>query len=143
MSRESFDSYRRSFDISARSPISCFSDSESMLASRTSLDSSRLSLQERRRADWPEDLVLEDDDEAAFEDVRLGEDTAPAVVIKVIAAEQVTPMKKKGLFARFGAEGEHNVSGFFSSSKKRQNDAELNSVSESEPLPPMKELTEV
>jgi hypothetical protein len=138
MSRESFDSYRRSFDISARSPIPRFNDSDSMLASsRYSIDSSIQSLHERRKADCPEDCVLEAEEEALFEDVGLSEEdgTTSAVVIQVVAADKVTPVKKKGLFARFGGEGEHNVTGFFSSSKKRQNDADTKNEPEPAPEP--------
>jgi hypothetical protein len=137
MSRESFDSYRRSFDISARSPIPCFNDSDSILATRRSIDSSKLSAHERRRADWPEDHVPEDDEEEAdFEDIRLAEDANAVVTIKVITAENVMPAKKKGLFSRFGGESEHNGSGFFSSSKKRQSDTDMKSVPDPESPPP-------
>ncbi|OJJ49678.1 hypothetical protein ASPZODRAFT_163764 [Penicilliopsis zonata CBS 506.65] len=80
ISRESFDSYRRSFDISARSPIS-YNDA---LPPRTSLDSrfSRLTSPRDRRFNCPESM-----EEEAFEDVGLNDDVKP---------------KKKGLFARFG-----------------------------------------
>ncbi|EGE00227.1 hypothetical protein TESG_07543 [Trichophyton tonsurans CBS 112818] len=91
ISRESFDSYRRSFDISARSPVSQHSD---IAASRTSLDS-RLS-----RATCPRSSTngnsLEpptdrnngaDEVEDPFEDVSLADESKP---------------KKRGLFSRFG-----------------------------------------
>jgi hypothetical protein len=103
MSRESFDSYRRSFvryilsssfqccsllssqDILARSPIT---DTDSLY--RRSLDSSILvppspaqtTLQERRKQDWP-------DGEDYFEDVKLNEEMRPAARIR-------------GLFSKFG-----------------------------------------
>ncbi|KAL2872063.1 uncharacterized protein BJX67DRAFT_98149 [Aspergillus lucknowensis] len=85
ISRESFDSYRRSFDISARSPI-IYPDA---MPSRTSLDSrfSHLSSPSGQRlAKHPERETTEEDQ---FEDVGLdnGDDTKP---------------KKKGIFSRFG-----------------------------------------
>ncbi|PGH30254.1 hypothetical protein GX50_06971 [[Emmonsia] crescens] len=99
ISRESFDSYRRSFDISARSPIS-LSDTG---ASRTSLDSrfSRLTTPRSTISghtfDPPpkspyevreHELEKEHEQEhEQFVDVGLNEDTKP---------------KKKGFFARFG-----------------------------------------
>ncbi|OAX80503.1 hypothetical protein ACJ72_05160 [Emergomyces africanus] len=101
ISRESFDSYRRSFDISARSPIS----QTDTAASRTSLDSrfSRLTtprstisghtfdLQPKSPYEVREherDRVQEQDQvQEQFVDVGLNEDTKT---------------KKKGFFARFG-----------------------------------------
>ncbi|OJD18838.1 hypothetical protein AJ78_01171 [Emergomyces pasteurianus Ep9510] len=97
ISRESFDSYRRSFDISARSPIS----QSDTAASRTSLDSrfSRLTTPRStisgHTLDTPPKFpyeVREHEHEHAqeqgqFVDVGLNEDTKP---------------KKKGFFARFG-----------------------------------------
>jgi len=130
MSRESFDSYRRSFDISARSPLPYFSDSN--LATRLSLESSKTSLEDRRRVEWPEDHVEkapEKDEEDILEDVRL-DDGVPQVMEQAKQADKVTPPKKKGLFARFGGDNESNGSGFFSSSKKRESDAELKKIVE-------------
>ncbi|CEN62221.1 hypothetical protein ASPCAL08859 [Aspergillus calidoustus] len=85
ISRESFDSYRRSFDISARSPI-IYPDT---MPSRTSLDSrfSRLTSSSGQRFEkHPQPETMEEDH---FEDVGLddGDDAKP---------------KKKGLFSRFG-----------------------------------------
>ncbi|KAF5859331.1 hypothetical protein ETB97_002993 [Aspergillus alliaceus] len=83
ISRESFDSYRRSFDISARSPVS-YSD---VLPSRTSLDSrfSRLpSPYERSPRKQPTSM-----EEEHFEEVGLDDDN------------EAKP-KKKGIFSRFG-----------------------------------------
>ncbi|KAF7594109.1 hypothetical protein BBP40_010107 [Aspergillus hancockii] len=83
ISRESFDSYRRSFDISARSPVS-YSDA---LPSRTSLDSrfSRLpSPYEKGPVTRPTAM-----DEEQFEEVGLDDDS------------EAKP-KKKGLFSRLG-----------------------------------------
>ncbi|KAL4941319.1 hypothetical protein BDV06DRAFT_194681 [Aspergillus oleicola] len=104
ISRESFDSYRRSFDISARSPIT-YHDT---LPSRTSLDSrfSRLpsatsvstSTFGHRSFDRPPSTTMEED---SFEDVGLNDD------------EDAKP-KKKGIFSRF-ASGDESQSG--SSSK--------------------------
>ncbi|QKX56032.1 uncharacterized protein TRUGW13939_03132 [Talaromyces rugulosus] len=83
ISRESFDSYRRSFDISAKSPVA----QPDGLPSRTSLDS-RISRQNGRlcvenTVERPQSM-----EEEAFEEVGL-------------ADEDIKP-KKKGLFARFG-----------------------------------------
>ncbi|KAJ9205896.1 hypothetical protein DTO164E3_1149 [Paecilomyces variotii] len=83
ISRESFDSYRRSFDISARSPVS----QVDTLPSRTSLDS-RFSRITSRSAingstfDRPQSM-----EEERFEDVVLGDDVKP---------------RKKGIFSRIG-----------------------------------------
>ncbi|PWY81950.1 hypothetical protein BO70DRAFT_379902 [Aspergillus heteromorphus CBS 117.55] len=82
ISRESFDSYRRSFDISARSPI-CYSDA---MPSRTSLDSrvSRMtSLSSAGLRKQPETM-----EEEQFEEVGLDD-------------EEVKP-KRKSIFSRFG-----------------------------------------
>ncbi|KAF7117588.1 hypothetical protein CNMCM5793_006640 [Aspergillus hiratsukae] len=83
ISRESFDSYRRSFDISARSPVS-YTDT---MPSRTSLDSrfSHMSPQSTPYTNGfskPEAM-----EEEKFEDVGLDD-------------EEVKP-KKKGIFSRF------------------------------------------
>lgn len=83
ISRESFDSYRRSFDVSARSPIINHEP-----ATRQSLDSGRFarlprtSLHERRLNSQP--LT----EEERFEDVGLND-------------EQKTQPKKKGFFSKF------------------------------------------
>ncbi|KAI9928797.1 hypothetical protein ASPWEDRAFT_36585 [Aspergillus wentii DTO 134E9] len=82
ISRESFDSYRRSFDISARSPVS-YTDA---LPSRTSLDSrfSHLtSASSQRLNGFEKPRAMEDEH---FEEVGLDDDVKP---------------KKKGIFARF------------------------------------------
>ncbi|KAL5341853.1 hypothetical protein BJX70DRAFT_358115 [Aspergillus crustosus] len=85
ISRESFDSYRRSFDISARSPI-IYPDA---MLSRTSLDSrfSRLTSPSGKRLDDRREnpATMEEDQ---FEEVGLED-------------EEAKP-KKKGIFSRFG-----------------------------------------
>jgi len=92
ISRESFDSYRRSFDISARSPITdCITETypRQSLDARRSVDTRRSratprsSLQQAR----PEsrDQVLEE----GFEEVGLNDEPKPQP-------------KKRSLFARFG-----------------------------------------
>ncbi|KAF9740578.1 hypothetical protein PMIN06_000303 [Paraphaeosphaeria minitans] len=100
ISRESFDSYRRSFDISARSPIpDCLDprtrqslDARRSLDTRRSLDvrrsraPPRVSLQERRPASSANEGVPE---EGGFEDVGLNDEPKPQP-------------KKRGIFARFG-----------------------------------------
>lgn len=100
ISRESFDSYRRSFDISARSPIPDFDsrprqslDARRSLEARRSLDvrrsraPPRSSLQERR-IDRPDESTAEE----GFEEVGLNDEPKPAP-------------KKRGIFARFGDSG--------------------------------------
>ncbi|TID21264.1 hypothetical protein E6O75_ATG04659 [Venturia nashicola] len=84
ISRESFDSYRRSFDISARSPIPSFDERpRQSLDSRRVLHSSasRPSFQ-GRHIDRPHEPV-----EEGFEEVGLNDEAKP---------------KKRGLFSRFG-----------------------------------------
>lgn len=84
ISRESFDSYRRSFDISAKSPVPQYDQ----LPPRPSLDSrlSRPYFDSVLDNQKPE--KVQSMDEESFEDIGLGDD-------------HVKP-KKKGLFARFG-----------------------------------------
>ncbi|KAK0104670.1 hypothetical protein ONS95_004944 [Cadophora gregata] len=83
ISRESFDSYRRSFDISARSPVVGHE------IGRQSLDSARLprlprsAMNERRFERQPPTA------EEGFEDVGLND-------------EQAKQTKKKGFFSKFG-----------------------------------------
>lgn len=89
ISRESFDSYRRSFDISAKSPIVVHET-----IPRQSLDSARFprlprsSINERRFDRQPPTA------EENFEDVGLNDD------------QKHQQPKKRGFFAKFG--GEHN-----------------------------------
>ncbi|EKG19436.1 hypothetical protein MPH_03299 [Macrophomina phaseolina MS6] len=88
ISRESFESYRRSFDISARSPVVEPHD----IRPRQSLDSRRLprsSLNERR-FERPISTTEED-----FEDVGLNDEPPKP------------QQKKKGFFARFGDSSEN------------------------------------
>ncbi|CAI7568106.1 unnamed protein product [Penicillium bialowiezense] len=82
ISRESFDSYRRSFDISARSPIN-HADSG---PSRTSLDSrcSRLTPSATHSTSFSKPDIME---EEPFEEVGLSDEVKP---------------KKKGFLSRFG-----------------------------------------
>ncbi|KAJ5158752.1 uncharacterized protein N7500_008403 [Penicillium coprophilum] len=82
ISRESFDSYRRSFDISARSPI-IHPDAG---PSRTSLDSrfSRLTPSGTQSSSFTKPDPME---EEAFEEVGLNDEVKP---------------KKKGFLSRFG-----------------------------------------
>ncbi|KAF2866766.1 hypothetical protein BDV95DRAFT_611441 [Massariosphaeria phaeospora] len=109
ISRESFDSYRRSFDISGSSPMpdsidgrphQSF-DARRSFDTRRSLDvrrsraPPRASLQERR----PETAHPATAEEA-FEDVGLNDDPKPQ--------PQPQPAKKRGLFARFGDSSSSN-----------------------------------
>ncbi|KAL4774947.1 hypothetical protein BDW60DRAFT_204872 [Aspergillus nidulans var. acristatus] len=83
ISRESFDSYRRSFDISARSPI-VYPDN---MPSRTSLDSrfSHITSTSGYSGQRPTPTMEEDQ----FEDVGLNDDTE-------------SKPRKRGIFSRFG-----------------------------------------
>ncbi|KAJ4995389.1 hypothetical protein K4K48_010440 [Colletotrichum sp. SAR 10_66] len=83
ISRESFDSYRRSFDISARSPIP-----QTDLPQRQSLDSARFPRLPRSAIDRRSDRDLPTADEG-FEDVGLDD-------------HKQQPSRKRGLFSRFG-----------------------------------------
>ncbi|KAJ9663792.1 hypothetical protein H2201_005513 [Coniosporium apollinis] len=96
ISRESFDSYRRSFDISARSPIP---DMDSF--PRQSLDSRRARMPNER---MPSDRLprsslsidrVEPTPEEGFEEVGLNDEVKP---------------KRRGLFSRFGDSSEANSS---------------------------------
>ncbi|KZF22283.1 hypothetical protein L228DRAFT_247938 [Xylona heveae TC161] len=82
ISRESFDSYRRSFDISARSPVI----QPEGYAPRQSLDS-RTSRLPRSAVNGKHFDPPKVTDEEPFEDIGLNDDTKP---------------KKKGIFSRFG-----------------------------------------
>ncbi|KAM0329992.1 hypothetical protein ACHAQA_004161 [Verticillium albo-atrum] len=88
ISRESFDSYRRSFDISARSPMPSHD-----LPARQSLDSHRFPRLPRsafdRKAVATEPPTVE---ESNFEDVGLNDEHKHGG----------QPQRKRGLFARFG-----------------------------------------
>lgn len=95
ISRESFDSYRRSFDISARSPIHYPNESTTP---RQSLDS-RL----QRQPGLNENGTSEPEprksaEEEGFEDVGLND-------------EAKQPPKKRGIFARFGDNVDNQTTG--------------------------------
>ncbi|KAH7095846.1 hypothetical protein FB567DRAFT_41721 [Paraphoma chrysanthemicola] len=97
ISRESFDSYRRSFDISARSPIDCGGETypRQSLDARRSVDTRR-SLDVRRSRATPRSSMQQHREstdqvpEEGFEEVGLNDEPKPQ------------PQKKRGLFARFG-----------------------------------------
>ncbi|KAF3007213.1 hypothetical protein G7054_g10802 [Neopestalotiopsis clavispora] len=97
ISRESFDSYRRSFDITARAPIS------HDFPARTSLDSARFprmprtSVRDRSFDREPPTA------EEGFEDVGLNDDATNK-------PQQQAP-KKRSLFARFGDSQEPSTHG--------------------------------
>jgi len=106
ISRESFDSYRRSFDISARSPIpDCTTETypRQSLDARRSIDARR-SLDVRRSRATPRSSMQQHRDstdqpavpEEGFEDVGLNDEPKPQ------------PQKKRGLFARFGDNNNHS-----------------------------------
>lgn len=96
ISRESFDSYRRSFDISAKSPVVVIDS-----APRGSLDSSRFprlprsSLNERRFGHFGQEPPTP---EESFEEVGLNDD-------KPSPQTQQPPARKRGFFSKFG--GDH------------------------------------
>ncbi|KAL2353911.1 hypothetical protein BJ546DRAFT_86593 [Cryomyces antarcticus] len=125
ISRESFDSYRRSFDISARSPIP-----DPDVRPRQSLDMRRVPVSRasvaRSRVERPETTA-----EEGFEDVGLNDEVKP---------------KKRGLFARFGDSSETSANtpadakptsshhGFFMGRKRGQSGqgAELGNINGSD-----------
>lgn len=99
ISRESFDSYRRSFDVSAKSPVTTHD-----APTRQSLDSARfprprMSMTERR----PEPPTVEE----PFEDVGLGEDQYPQDSQQPQKQQQPPPHKKRGFFSKFGHSESH------------------------------------
>ncbi|KAL3428011.1 hypothetical protein PVAG01_01520 [Phlyctema vagabunda] len=94
ISRESFDSYRRSFDISARSPVLANDPNRN---TRQSLDSRmpripRSAMNERRFERQPPTA------EEGFEDVGLNDES------------KQPPPKKKGFFSKFGDSSEERSS---------------------------------
>ncbi|KAK9417211.1 hypothetical protein SUNI508_09015 [Seiridium unicorne] len=99
ISRESFDSYRRSFDITAKSPI------VHDIPSRSSLDSARFprmprtSVRDRSFDREPPTA------EEGFEDVGLHDETNKQ------QQSQTQAPKKRSLFARFGDSQEPNTHG--------------------------------
>ncbi|KAI9894364.1 MAG: hypothetical protein M1814_003120 [Vezdaea aestivalis] len=86
ISRESFDSYRRSFDISARSPV-ILPDTPP----RHSLESWSARAPRSLRSDPRSDLTSPTQEET-FEEVKLADDPKP--------------QKKRGIFGRFGDSSE-------------------------------------
>ncbi|KAM7196058.1 hypothetical protein V8F33_006350 [Rhypophila sp. PSN 637] len=95
ISRESFDSYRRSFDISAKTPITeavprQSLDSHSSRFPRMPPRSSALKQQEQRRFEQREPPTPEE----GFEDVGLNDDAKQAAV----------PPKRRGFFSKFGTD---------------------------------------
>ncbi|KXX75378.1 hypothetical protein MMYC01_207498 [Madurella mycetomatis] len=100
ISRESFDSYRRSFDICAKSPI--IQPVDSILPPRQSLDSKRfpgaaprstLSLEQQRLRQWQLEREPPTPEER-FEDVGLNDSSE----------NKQQPQKKRGFFAKFGGD---------------------------------------
>lgn len=103
ISRESFDSYRRSFDISARSPVTdCVSETypRQSLDARRSVDTRR-SLDARRSRATPRSSMQQGRPDSRdqvpeehFEDVGLNDEPKPQP-------------KKRSLFSRFGDNNNH------------------------------------
>lgn len=99
ISRESFDSYRRSFDISARSPVTDVGNEtypRQSLDARRSVDARR-SLDVRRSRATPRSSMQQSRPESqpqvpeeGFEDVGLNDEP------------KAQPQKKRGIFSRFG-----------------------------------------
>lgn len=109
ISRESFDSYRRSFDITARAPVTRH-DSQT----RASLDSYRFpqhprsALDHQRKMDYPPPTA-----EEPFEDVGLDDHKVNS---QTVAAHQ----RKRGFFAKFSdGQDKESVSRFLIPSRKR------------------------
>ncbi|ORY60137.1 uncharacterized protein BCR38DRAFT_54532 [Pseudomassariella vexata] len=100
ISRESFDSYRRSFDISARSPVIMYDQSRQSLDSRRSLDSARF--QRPPRSSIRNRALYEPPTaEEGFEEVGLNDEQ-----------KQQQPLqqpKKRGFFAKFSDSQDSNA----------------------------------
>ncbi|KAL0475390.1 hypothetical protein QR685DRAFT_46194 [Neurospora intermedia] len=98
ISRESFDSYRRSFDISAKSPVSPTAG-EFTFAPRQSLDSARFPRTPRQSV-FSEHRFRRDfsTPEESFEEVGLNDDK-----------QQAQPAKKRGFFSKFGSDAFENA----------------------------------
>ncbi|ROW11218.1 hypothetical protein VMCG_01308 [Cytospora schulzeri] len=96
ISRESFDSYRRSFDITARSPIPI----NDPFPSRRSMDSARFPRMPRQRLferdDFSTTVTPEEAEGEGFEDVGLNDE-------KPQSQQQVPPQqsRKRGFFSKF------------------------------------------
>ncbi|KAK4039769.1 hypothetical protein C8A01DRAFT_46797 [Parachaetomium inaequale] len=135
ISRESFDSYRRSFDISAKSPVVITTTTTDSLLTRQSLDSSlrppsssssspfaprfpRSSLSDQQRR-WREPPTPEESEtgdgegdaqegqEGRFEDVGLNESEESKQQQGQVPAQ----VKKRGFFAKFGSDGSSSNGG--------------------------------
>lgn len=91
ISRESFDSYRRSFDITARSPVP-----NSDIPTRQSLDSARFPRMHRSAFDRKQIPDHPPVEESGFEDVGLNDETNKH------GKDGQPAQRKRGLFARFG-----------------------------------------
>ncbi|VUC33099.1 unnamed protein product [Clonostachys rosea] len=131
ISRESFDSYRRSFDISARSPI----NPNEAPSRGNSLDSTRYPRLPRSLADCKMDRPLPTAEEA-FEDVGLDDQ-------KFHQQQQHSQQpRKRGFFSKF-SEGQdkdltsqNSMSRFLPSRKRAQSGqgAELGSIDQAKPM---------
>ncbi|MCJ1245050.1 hypothetical protein MMC30_002251 [Trapelia coarctata] len=123
ISRESFDSYRRSFDISARSPIT---HADTPTSARQSLDSSLRSPRTPRSALTaahfkPPQPTSEEAQDAPFEDVNLNSSAKPpssnpSSHSNFHSHSNATPTddpakpKRRSLFARFGDSADPSAS---------------------------------
>ncbi|KAF3764777.1 hypothetical protein M406DRAFT_291952 [Cryphonectria parasitica EP155] len=106
ISRESFDSYRRSFDISARSPIVSHDS-----YTRRSMDSARFARMPRQRLferDTP--TSVEEGEGEGFEEVGLNDDEKKQGTEPTQQQAPLHPpqQKKRGFFAKFS---DHNQDG--------------------------------
>ncbi|KEY72564.1 hypothetical protein S7711_05634 [Stachybotrys chartarum IBT 7711] len=99
ISRESFDSYRRSFDITARSQI--FNQDAT---TRQSLDSARFPRMPRASVDRRMDRSPPTPEEENFEDVGLDDQ-------KNQAQSQPLPQRKRGFFSKFSDANEKESNG--------------------------------
>ncbi|KAJ4290151.1 hypothetical protein N0V88_006660 [Collariella sp. IMI 366227] len=115
ISRESFDSYRRSFDISARSPITI----PDTAPARQSLDSSRFAFRHHQQPRFPrsslsdvqrrwggaESSTLEDEEGGEnFEEVGLTEDDGGKQQQQQQRRQAQQPQHKKRTFFKFGSD---------------------------------------
>ncbi|KAK1758244.1 hypothetical protein QBC47DRAFT_374047 [Echria macrotheca] len=101
ISRESFDSYRRSFDICAKSPVATIETA--LLPPRASLDSAAAASRQRfsssrfpPRSRFGREEQQAPTPEESFEDVGLNDDSS------FVGTKPAAPKKKGGFFSKFG-----------------------------------------
>ncbi|KAJ4394164.1 hypothetical protein N0V93_003381 [Gnomoniopsis smithogilvyi] len=105
ISRESFDSYRRSFDICAKSPVV----NQDSFPTRRSMDSTRFPRMPRQRLfeREPPSAVAEGEAEG-FEEVGLNEEEEKPYAQQLQAQQAQPQPKKRGFFSKFSDHNQDN-----------------------------------